>query len=79
MPEGTGAGGALQVQRCLADGGQGRAVEDTGDVEEDDAEDEEVVPYAQSIYKHPQLTRQGAPRTQASRGCVGVCKVALQS
>ena len=31
-----------------------------------------VVPYAQSIYKHPQLTRQGAPRTQAPRGCVGV-------
>ena len=31
-----------------------------------------AVPYAQSIYKHPRLTRQGAPRTQAPRGCVGV-------
>ena len=42
MPEYTGAGGALQVQRCLADGGQGRAVQDdTGDVEEDGDKDEE--------------------------------------
>ena len=32
----------------------------------------EVVSYAQSIYMHPRLTRQGAPRTQAPRGCVGV-------
>ena len=31
-----------------------------------------VVSYAQSIYMHPRLTRQGAPRTQAPRGCVGV-------
>ena len=30
------------------------------------------VSYAQSVYMHPQLTRQGAPRTQAPRGCVGV-------
>ena len=33
VPYGTGAGGALQVQKCLADGGQGRAVQDdSGDV-----------------------------------------------
>ena len=31
-----------------------------------------VVSYAQSLYMHPQLTRQGSPRTQAPRGCVGV-------
>ena len=31
-----------------------------------------VVPYAKSVYMHPGLTRQGAPRTQAPRGCVGV-------
>ena len=24
------------------------------------------------VYMHPRLTRQGAPRTQAPRGCVGV-------
>ena len=42
MPDDTEAGGALQVQRCLVDGGQGRAVQDDAcDVEEDDKEDEE--------------------------------------
>ena len=34
MPEDTGVGGELQVKRCLADGRQGRAVQDdAGDVE----------------------------------------------
>ena len=42
MPDDTGAGGALRVKWGLADGGQGRAVQDdTGDVEGDGDGDEE--------------------------------------
>ena len=37
----------------------------------------EVVSYAKSIYMHPRLTRQGAPRTQAPRGCVGLVPLTL--